>query len=286
MLRESILLATTALGLLAGNVAQARQSDLNELPAAGLQMASPLDAVWSAMEVQADSVWSDLKPEIDKERSRLFAPTGPADRDWAKHGVDMAALLAKAPGGAAANVLYNDSPEGPSIHALDASVLQRLASEWRPLADRGFAKADGMRFATALAVTPAHLLVSQEAVEALGNGFCPASGASAPADQMTLYRDAKQPYDETSEQDGAVEGAAFSTWTALSRTETPRLCWIYVEVAPGLYESRTYDREGRPLGHMDRGTRQLHIVPVADLRSMLTARVQPVPPVQESASAH
>src|SRR3546814_7973366 len=91
---------------------------------------------------------------------------------------------------------------------------------------------EGPAFVSLLAVTPAHLLVSQEAWKRVGNGFCPRSSQPAPADRIALYRDAQMPFDADSDRDALVEETAFSTWTAVSRTTTPRVCWTYREVAP------------------------------------------------------
>src|SRR3546814_840517 len=77
---------------------------------------------------------------------------------------------------------------------------------------------------------------------------------------------------------------SFSIWTAVSRTTTPRVCWTYREVAPGIYESRSFDPEGRPLAHLDKGTKRMRIVPLSDLRAMLTAHAEPLT-LQGSASA-
>src|SRR3546814_5631063 len=81
-----------------------------------------------------------------------------------------------------------------------------------------------------------------------------------------------------------VEETAFSIWTAFSRTTTPRVCWTYREVAPGIYESRSFDPEGRPLAHLDKGTKRMRIVPLSDLRAMLTAHAEPLT-LQGSVSA-
>src|SRR3546814_5038725 len=70
------------------------------------------------------------------------------------------------------------------------------------------------------------------------------------------------PFDADSDRDALVEETAFSTWTAVSRTTTPRVCWTYREVAPGIYESRSFDPEGRPLAHLDKGTKRMRIVPL------------------------
>src|SRR3546814_20516466 len=115
---------------------------------------------------------------------------------------------------------------------------------------------EGPAFVSLLAVTPAHLLVSQEAWKRVGNGFCPRSSQPAPADRIALYRDAQMPFDADSDRDALVEETAFSTWTAVSRTTTPRVCWTYREVAPGIYESRSFDTAGRPLAHLDKGTKR------------------------------
>lgn len=285
-MRKSVLSIGLALALLASGSAAAKQGDLGslEIPVSADE-GSSLDLLWSAMEMQADSFWSELRPEIESQRAHYFAPTGSPDSQWTKAGVDMAALLARAPGGAAGNVLYSDDPDGPVLHALDAAVVKHLPAAWQQVAVRDFAVGDGPAFVSLLAVTPAHLLVSREATVRVGTGYCPKSEEPAPADHMAIYRDMAAPFDDASERDGMVEGAAFSTWTALSRTQTPRVCWTYVEVAPGLYESRSFDAEGRPLGHMDEGTKQLRIVPIADLRDMLTAKAQPLDLRQDSASA-
>lgn len=284
-MRKSVLSIGLAFALFAGGAASARQGDLTSLAAAAMANDdSALDLLWSVMEVRVDSLWSELRPEMEKQRAHYFAPTGLPDGRWAERGVDMAAMLARAPGGAAENVLYSDDQDGPVIHVLDAAILERLTSGWQKVAARDFVGAQGPAFASLLAVTPAHLLVSQEATEQVGKGYCPKSNAPAPADHMALYRDMAAPFDDASERDGMLEGAAFATWTALSRTETPRVCWTYVEVAPGLYESRSFDAEGRPLGHMDAGTKRMRIVPVGDLRAMLTAKAQPLNLPQDSAS--
>src|SRR3546814_17373049 len=78
-----------------------------------------------------------------------------------------------------------------------------------------------------------------------------------------MYRDAQMPFDADSDRDALVEETAFSTWTAVSRTTTPRVCWTYREVDPGIYESRRFDPEGRPLAHLDKGTKRKRIVPLA-----------------------
>lgn len=283
-MRKSVLSIGLALALFAGGPASAKQGDLSSLAVAATDDGSALDRLWSGMEVQVDSLWSELRPEIEKQRAHYFAPTGSPDSHWAEAGVDMAALLARAPGGVAGNVLYSDDPDGPVIHVLDAAVLERLTSGWQRVVARDFVASEGASFVSLLAVTPAHLLVSREAMEPVGKGYCPKSNEPAPADHMALYRDMAMPFDDASERDGMLEGAAFSTWTALSRTQTPRVCWTYVEVAPGVYESRSFDADGRPLGHMDEGTKQLRIVPVADLRAMLTAKAQPIDLPQDSAS--
>src|SRR3546814_13479658 len=77
--------------------------------------------------------------------------------------------------------------------------------------------------------------------------------------RMALYRDAQMPFDADSDRDALVEETAFSSWTAVSRTTTPRVCWTYREVAPGIYESRSFDPEGRPLAHLDKGTKRMRI---------------------------
>lgn len=285
-MRTSMLSIGLALALLAGGPASAKQGDLGSLDVGTVAgEGSALNLLWSAMEMQADSFWSELRPEIESQRAHYFAPTGLPDRGWADAGVDMAALLARVPGGAAANVLYSDDSDGPVLHVLDAAAVTQLTSGWQQVASRDFAAGEGPAFVSLLAVTPAHLLVSREATEQVGKGYCPKSDEPAPADHMALYRDRAMPFDDASERDGMVEGAAFSTWTALSRTQTPRVCWTYVEVAPGLYESRSFDAQGRPLGHMDEGTKQLRIVPIADLRAMLTAKAQPLDLPQDSARA-
>lgn len=282
MFRDSIWLAGVAVALGFSSGADARQTHLNDISAANDIYRQPIDERWSAMEEQADAVWEELRGDIDKERAYYFAPTGSADAQWAERGVDIARLLAQAPGGAAVNVLYGEDGERPIVHALDAAALDQLTSGLRPLVKRDFAKGDGQAFATLLALTPSHLLVSQEAVEKVGNGFCPSSSLPAPADQMTLYRDAQLPFDDGSENDGQVESAAFSTWTVLSRVETSRVCWTYIEVAPGEYESRSFDAAGRPLAHMDKVTKRLRIVPLSELRKILTSKAQSL---QHSASA-
>src|SRR3546814_2082299 len=75
----------------------------------------------------------------------------------------MEELLARAPGGAAANVLYSEDVDGPVIYVHDTAVLAELTKEWRQIAARNFAQMEGPAFVSLLAVTPAHLLVSQEA---------------------------------------------------------------------------------------------------------------------------
>lgn len=274
---KGICLTVAVLIFCAAGPAATKQVDLDRLPmTAPADNASALEALWSAMEAQADDLWEELRPEIEKERAHHFAPTGPADARWAEGGVDMASLLKRAPGGAASNVLYSDDGEGPLVHALDGAILEQLELGWARVAARDFANADGPVFVSLLAVTPAHLLVSREAMEPVGKGFCPKSRVPAPADHMALHRDAGLPFRDGSKEDGTVEGAAFSNWTVLSRTPTPRLCWIYVEVASGWYESRSFDLQGRPLGHMDRGTKRLRIAPLSELRAMLTAKARPI----------
>src|SRR3546814_8361905 len=95
----------------------------------------------------------------------------------------MEELLARAPGGAAANVLYSEDVDGPVIYVHDTAVLAELTKEWRQIAARNFAQMEGPAFVSLLAVTPAHLLVSQEAWKRVGNGFCPRSSQPAPADR-------------------------------------------------------------------------------------------------------
>src|SRR3546814_9866092 len=83
------------------------------------------------------------------------------------------------------------------------------------------------------------------------------------------------PFDADSDRDALVEETAFSTWTAVSRTTTPRVCWTYREVAPGIYESRSFDPEGRPFAQQDKCTKRMRIVPLMDFRDMLTAHAEP-----------
>lgn len=282
MFRDSVWVAGAVLALGFSSVADARQAHLNEISAGHDIYRQPIDELWSAMEEQADTIWLELRSDVGKERAHYFAPTGSADPQWAERGVDITRLLANAPGGAAANVLYSEDEEGPIVHALDAAALDQLTSGLRPLANRDFAKSDGQAFATLLALTPSHMLVSREAVEQVGNGFCPSSSLPAPADQMTLYRDAQLPFDHGSAADSEIESAAFSTWTVLSRVDTSRVCWTYVEVAPGEYESRSFDTAGRPLAHMDMVTKRLRIVPLSRLTGLLRAKAQSL---QHSVSA-
>lgn len=272
MALKKILLTAIGLALASAGIAQARTAGLDSLALESPAPPAPSPAmVWAGMEAEVDSVWSELAPEIETQRAYYFAPTGPADRDWASKGVDMAALLAARPGGAAANVLYSDDAEGPVLQAFAGPAASDLEGEWTGLAERRFADGDGTAFVSMLALTSAHLLVSREAWAPAGKGYCPASKQAAPADHMAVYRDPEVPFDSSGEQ----EGMAFSIWTALSRAAAPRVCWIYVEVAPGVFETRSFDLQGRPLGRMDEGTKRLRIVPLADLRAMLTARLQP-----------
>src|SRR3546814_2248003 len=108
----------------------------------------------------------------------------------------MEECLARAPGVAAANCLYSEDVAGPVIYVHDTAVLAELTKEGRQIAARNFAQMEGPAFVSLLAVTPAHLLVSQEAWKRVGNGFCPRSSRPAPADRMALYRDAQTPFDE------------------------------------------------------------------------------------------
>src|SRR3546814_13744986 len=88
---------------------------------------------------------------------------------------------------------------------------------------------------------------------------------------MALDRYAQMPFDADSDRDALVEETAFSIWTAVSRTTTPRVCWTYREVAPGIYESRSFDPEGRPFAHLDKGTKRMRNVPFSAFRAMLNA---------------
>ena len=127
-MRKSVLSIGLALALLAGGSVSAKQGDIESLTvAAGEDNGSALDLLWSGMEVQVESFWSELRPEIESQRAHYFAPTGSPDSDWADAGVDMAALLARAPGGAAGNVLYSDDPDGPVLHVLDAAALKHFS---------------------------------------------------------------------------------------------------------------------------------------------------------------
>lgn len=271
-----------ALGLAA--MADARTGELDSLSIHPAEPVTPA-MLWTGMEAEVDSIWNELAPEMERQRAHYFTPTGPADRHWAERGVDMEALLNQAGGGAGgANMLYGDDADGPMLQALSADAAAELAKEWALLAERRFAVGEGAAFINMLAITPAHLLVSQEAWEKTGKGFCPKSQTPAPADHMAVYRDSRIPFDAASDPDGRREGTAFSVWTALSRAPTPRVCWIYVEIAPGIYQTRSFDTEGRPLGHMDEGASRMRIVPVADLRATLTARMD-LRKGQDSASA-
>lgn len=266
--------AGLAMSLGLASVANARTGELESLAIEPVEKMTP-EMLWAGMEAEVDTLWGELAPEVEKQRNYYFAPTGPADRQWADRGVDLGALLARSPGGDTANVLYSDEPEGPVVQALNAEGVAGLANAWAVVAERRFASRGGAVFVNMLAITPAHLLVSEEAWERVGNGYCPKSQTPAPADHIAVYRDSLVPFDAASDLSDRSEGAAFSMWTALSRTPTPRICWIYVEVSPGRYETRSFDAEGRPLGHMDENTRRLRIVPVVDLRTMLTARMEP-----------
>lgn len=282
-MRKWVIFVGLVCGALNGGNANARLPDSLALSVPA-ETGFTLDRLWSSMESRVETVWDALQPEMEKQRKMAFAPTGPADSHWAEHGVDMEELLARAPGGAAANVLYSEDVDGPVIYVHDAAVLAELTKEWRQIAARDFAQMEGPAFVSLLAVTPAHLLVSQEAWKRVGNGFCPRSSQPAPADRMALYRDAQMPFDADSDRDALVEETAFSIWTAVSRTTTPRVCWTYREVALGIYESRSFDPEGRPLAHLDKGTKRMRIVPLSDLRAMLTAHAEPLT-LQGSASA-
>src|SRR3546814_2414643 len=92
-----------------------------------------LDRLWSRMDSRVEAVWDSLQPEMEKQRKLAFAPTGTDDSHWAEHGLDMEELLARAPGGAAANVLYSEDVEGQVIYVHDNAVLAGLTKEWRQI---------------------------------------------------------------------------------------------------------------------------------------------------------
>src|SRR3546814_19314880 len=83
---------------------------------------------------------------------------------------------------------------------------------------------EGPAFVSLLAVTPAHLLVSQEAWKRVGDGFCPRSPQQAPADRIALYRDAQMPFDADSDRDALVEETAFRSEERRVGKEGVRVC--------------------------------------------------------------
>src|SRR3546814_11646949 len=117
-MRKWVIFVGLVCGALNGGNANARLPDSLALSVPA-ETGFTLDRLWSSMDSRVETVWDVLQPEMEKQRKLAFAPTGPADSHWAEHGVGMAELLARAPGGAAANVPYSDDAAGQVLYVHD-----------------------------------------------------------------------------------------------------------------------------------------------------------------------
>src|SRR3546814_20061608 len=177
-MRKWVIFVGLVCGALNGGNANARLPDSLALSVPA-EIGFTLDRLWSSMDSRVEAVWDSLQPEMEKQRQLAFAPTGHADSHWAEHGLDMEALLARAPGGAAANVLYSEDVDGPVMYVYDTAVLAELTKEWRQMAARTFVPLEGPAIDSLVACTPAHLPGSQAAGNRVGNGFSPGSSQQA-----------------------------------------------------------------------------------------------------------
>src|SRR3546814_13426404 len=121
-MRKWVIFVGLVCGALNGGNANARLSDSLALSVPA-ETGFTLDRLWSSMESRVETVWDVLQPEMEKQRKLAFAPKGPDDSHLAEHGVDMEELLAREPGGAAANVLYSDDGAGPVIEVHNTTVM-------------------------------------------------------------------------------------------------------------------------------------------------------------------
>src|SRR3546814_10670356 len=122
-MRKWVIFVGLVCGALNGGNANARLPDSLALSVPA-ETGFTLDRLWSSMDSLVETVWAVLPPEMEKQRKLTFAPTGPADSNWAEHGVDLDDLLARAPGGAADNVLYDADGDGPVTSGNYMAVLE------------------------------------------------------------------------------------------------------------------------------------------------------------------
>src|SRR3546814_11980163 len=127
-MRKWVIFVGLVCGALNGGNANARLPDSLALSVPA-ETGFTLDRLWSSMDSLVETVWDVLQPEMEKQRTLTFAPTGPADSHWAEHGVDMEELLSRAPGGAEANVIYSEYVRGPVVQVPDKAGWVQLTEE-------------------------------------------------------------------------------------------------------------------------------------------------------------
>jgi len=230
--------------------------------------------LWNVMRsAMADSLveWGN---SLEPEMKAAFKPTGPAEKNWSKEGLDIDAYLESLPGKTSGNALLTLGSV-PSLEfrgPVPASIMAGWETVYKGSQSLGPTESLVGEF---VALGPRHVLfVGTSAVEKVDAAFCMPEPIENPMDHFQIYRDTQHPLDRSSEKDIEVEVEALMMSYMLSIAPVPVICMIFHKDPEGLIEQSVYDEAGRPIGHMSDANDVAMIVQQFDLRSQLTSKAE------------
>jgi hypothetical protein len=198
-------------------------------------------------------------PDYSSEIARAFEPVmaemlirGERDPNWTTRGVDIHEVVAALAGGAGANSLSMQEEFGPAqVLLLDAPIDSVVPRGWALVGSFGELRSADIVHTEFSRISPKLMLAERVAYRRQGNALCRSRA------QTRLYAD---PAVRASEADTI---AYFAVRHLASRAELNRICSVFVERGPGIYQDEAFDEDGYRLPRLD-ADQPYSIVPRGD----------------------
>lgn len=233
------------------------------LLAATLLIAATADAKNPAVAPHRTEEAQMLDAALNEAMGEMMKP-GPVQAGWDKGGVDLGALVAATPGGAAKNyVLSIDSDGARTITIIGGgSNLARIVPpDWQAVTSIGTAPSAGGGDDLSIGkIGSAHYFAGTASQRRVGDSFC-----AEPPTNGVLYKD---PNKTESELPDAMVQAMFEM--VVKRFDATTFCWRHDRDGEG-YRIRYFLPDGRTLPGLDAMQERLSIVPAASLPELLDA---------------
>lgn len=250
-------LAALLLAAPAAAPGQPSASATQDIPAEVLAPSAEVEAMFEALRERpaTGDTLAGLTPEQAAPMDAIIGPLftrGETVADWQDQGVNLRALIAARPGGAAAQMFEGTAPFGPyRIYPGDAPVASLIPAQWVLVGSIGERGEGGAIQVEIARISPKVIMIERIGLEELGNATCRLHG------HALFYADPAVP---ASEMDLMALMMGLRTLPEIHRQA---LCAVSEERAPGAYGTRYFDRSGRRLPQLDTQSVTLTITPRA-----------------------